>query len=284
MKNILLSSLASLTVGTVSAQASMPAVTPLQVACFTVDDTRYYDITGCVPGSEAAFYSRPDGGELLRSALADGAGHLQAKGDSHFRPAFVINEKLSAKCSTHGSGIVSFTAAPEFELRGLKAVVQEGRTSLSWEATVATSKDLWFVVERSADGSSYAAAGKVAGTSLKATYAFQEALPGAVGAYYRLAVLSKDGMRRYYTTSPEWLGGPGVTIYPTRTSGDIIIALPAGNETAKYRVCNSEGKQMLSATLPARQNRVDLSSLPAGIYLVTVQVNAGPVTMRIVRE
>ncbi|RZK37135.1 MAG: T9SS type A sorting domain-containing protein, partial [Hymenobacter sp.] len=81
-----------------------------------------------------------------------------------------------------------------------------------------------------------------------------------------------------------------LTVYPNPTpDGQVMLALSGYRETVQLTVSNTLGQRVQEATLPAaalgRPQALDLSALPAGVYVLQARTASGGVEVRrIVRE
>lgn len=75
--------------------------------------------------------------------------------------------------------------------------------------------------------------------------------------------------------------GQPVTIYPNPTKERLVVNAPQGTE---IQICDLNGRQVLSQIQSAAIATLDLSNLPAGIYLLRAESEAGIEMMRFVKE
>ena len=149
-----------------------------------------------------------------------------------------------------------------------------------------------FGVERSLDGRSFAPVGTVAAAGTSATthaYAFVDGRAPATKAYYRLRQLDLDGTASYSpVVAVEALAAgtapaAGVAV-PNPTAGPLTIW--AGADVTQAEVLSVLGASVLRQQLagPTPQVALDLSSLPAGVYLVRLATANGPQVVRVNKE
>ena len=193
----------------------------------------------------------------------------------------------SALCNRQFSGPLPVTLA-EFTAQAA------GRAArLSWRTASEQHND-HFEVERSRDGLSYVRIGTVAGAGTSTAahdYAFADgeaAQPGGSTVYYRLRQVDTDGTATY---SPTRTVGFGAAI--ANSVGFSLAPNPAGQRVRLYlqtvaagqvRVLDLAGRVVLAQALAADANvpALDLSSLPAGLYVVQVEQNGQRFTQRLV--
>ncbi len=168
------------------------------------------------------------------------------------------------------------------ELVGFWATAQPGGVGLSW-ATASEKNSAYFDVQRSATGQTYETIGRVAATgssSSRRTYAFLDARPLAGRAYYRLRQADTDGTSTYSPIATARHGSE-VASYPNPTTGAVL--LPAGLGPVRYRILNTLGQQ-LAGGQASGGDRLNLSTLPKGSFLLELTDAAGRHTQRLVRE
>ncbi|MDP9959875.1 T9SS type A sorting domain-containing protein [Chryseobacterium lathyri] len=61
-----------------------------------------------------------------------------------------------------------------------------------------------------------------------------------------------------------------VSVYPNPVS-DVLIVLLKGNREEKAEIYNMEGRKVLETTIGNNSNRIDVSNLPSGNYILTVK-------------
>lgn len=155
---------------------------------------------------------------------------------------------------------------------------EQGRTQLSW--TVADPyKVKLFAVEYSSDGRSFINAGTVESNN-SPQYRFRDELRQAVSQFYRLRMISTDGIVTYsriLRLNKAEKTGSAVMVYPTLTSGNLTIACNASAaETMRWTLTDLKGNTPRSGTFALGKganncNISDLSALAEGIYILTLK-------------
>ena len=160
----------------------------------------------------------------------------------------------------------------------------------SW-TTASENDNNHFSVERSLDGQTFQALGTVAGagtSALQHTYRFVDAQPASTLAYYRLHQVDNSGQDSYspvvavagltasvqLTASPNPTSGP-VTVTlssPEATTVRGTLSTVLGSSVLSFEQAVAAGTQVLP---------LDLSTLPAGVYLLRVETPQGRQTLRI---
>ena len=171
-----------------------------------------------------------------------------------------------------------------------------GRTArLSWRTASEKDND-HFEVERSRDGVSYVRIGNVAGagTSTAAHDYYlvddEAAQFGGSTVYYRLRQVDIDGTAtfspiRTVVFGAGAAGGAGFSLAPNPASQRVSLYLQT-SALGQVRIFDLAGRMVLTQTLTANTNvpTLDLSSLPAGLYVVQLEQNGQRFTQRLVHE
>jgi hypothetical protein len=128
-------------------------------------------------------------------------------------------------------------------------------------------------------------------SSVRHDYSWVDSQPASTVAYYRLRQVDKDGTE---TLSPTVAVNGGsidlaVTVAPNPSAGPIAITFNASESTPiQGAVMNIAGKEVLrftqSANVDSRTIMLDLSALPAGMYLLQVHTLQGLQTLRVVKQ
>ncbi|MBF9222880.1 T9SS type A sorting domain-containing protein [Hymenobacter ruricola] len=163
-------------------------------------------------------------------------------------------------------------------------------------ATASEKNNARFVVERSANGETFAAIGTVEGSGSSTgahSYSFVDARPLAGTAYYRLRQVDKDGTAAYspvVTVEGAAAAEPtAISAVPNPSNGQFAVwATLAAPTTLQGTVLNVLGEKVLTINeqLPAGPARLalDLSAQPAGIYVVQLRGLDSPVTLRVMKQ
>lgn len=187
----------------------------------------------------------------------------------------------------------AFTALP-LELTYFNGKALAGSNMLSWET--ALEKDVqWHIVERAADGVNFTEVGRTAGqlaSSAPKKYELEDLRP--IGkAYYRLRSVDLDGKESLSSVIVLERKGARFQIdnvFPSPTQGDLTVQFNAVEESAvNVMVHDFSGRLVLQQQLDAvkgfNQTSLQLGSLPAGMYNVTiVGTQSATEPVRIVKE
>lgn len=173
------------------------------------------------------------------------------------------------------------------ELMNFNATTESGKTLLYW-ATATESNNKGFEIEKSTDGVRFDLIGFVEGSgdnSREQRYAFEDAAPftraGQV-VYYRLRQVDNDGQFEYskVVSVRNSKGTTSIQVYPTTTTR--MLTVTAGGEPVDVvAVINQVGQVVLTAQ---QVSSVDMSALPAGLYLVLVKARQEQATERVFKQ
>ena len=154
-----------------------------------------------------------------------------------------------------------------------------------------------FVVERSANGQVFEAAGQVAAAGTTAhsqQYTFLDTAPLPGLSYYRLRQLDLDGSAHFSgVVTIGWNGAEvaatHLSVFPNPVAtGQLTVRVDqATAATTTLEVLDLSGRLVLRQKLAGsthQQLTFDVRPLPAGIYLVRLLSPAGVTTQRLVRE
>ncbi|MDE1191074.1 MAG: T9SS type A sorting domain-containing protein [Arachidicoccus sp.] len=143
---------------------------------------------------------------------------------------------------------------------------------LSW-ITITELNNKGFAIERSANGNDYTqiafidskAANGNSSVPLNYTYTDSTPLPGY--NYYRLRQEDINDISAYYVLKqPVRYNGTSISIYPSPATSTLNIVGIDVNSKYSIRILNINGKALLTSTT----NKIDITSLAAGIYFVQI--------------
>jgi hypothetical protein len=161
---------------------------------------------------------------------------------------------------------------------------------LSW-TTARETNSKEFIVERSTDGRTYTAIGKVAAagnTSFTTTYSFIDAQPVYGVNFYRLQQVDIDGKRivsdvvkiKFDRSPGGFIAGPN----PARST--VTIYRQGNKEAARVELLDVNGKLMKQLNIGATtySTPINVSGLSKGIYLLKLTTSKGIQTEKIMVE
>ena len=85
------------------------------------------------------------------------------------------------------------------------------------------------------------------------------------------------------STSINELTKEDVLIYPNPTTGHLLLE-SFKSDIKKVSIKDLNGKLILEKLAISRKQEFDLSALPAGLYLIQIQLKKGVVTSKIIKE
>ncbi|MEM6966386.1 MAG: T9SS type A sorting domain-containing protein [Bacteroidota bacterium] len=188
-----------------------------------------------------------------------------------------LTERISFGGITVGG--ICFGSLPvslvSFEVRPLAV----GQAILNWSTATEEHND-FFQIERSTNGSDFAAIGRVDGygnSTTTKTYTFIDENLGSGNYYYRLRQVDFDGSFSFSPIRAVAINTEhNIRIFPTLVHKNIAIESnisPQNNLT--FKILNAYGQLVQSGKIAAASNltTIDLSHLPAGNYYVQVLAN-----------
>jgi Secretion system C-terminal sorting domain len=168
------------------------------------------------------------------------------------------------------------------ELMSFDAQTTEGgKTQLTW-ATGNEVNSNSFDIERSQDGKTFAPIGTVKAQGKAANYSFVDNTPLSNTSYYRLKSIDNDQTFEYskVISVQQGKGKTAIHIYPTTTQ-NVLTVENNGAAVDVVTVFNQVGQLVFTAK---QVNQVDMSALPAGMYLVQVQAGSERVTEKVFKQ
>jgi hypothetical protein len=175
------------------------------------------------------------------------------------------------------------------QLVGFTGVAQDKQVQLSWQ-TASEQHSAYFEVETSADGQQYHPLGQVAaaGTSTqRQPYSFTDHAARAGLRYYRLRQVDADGTSSYSPVVTVRTGAAPVQVFPNPATDQFTVQLPA-LEQATLSLLAADGRllwQQHVAAAPAQPVAVPgIPTLPAGLYLLRVEVDGQALVHRVVKH
>ena len=163
-----------------------------------------------------------------------------------------------------------------------EAAAKGAAVGLTW-ATAGEQNSAYFEVQRSATGQAYETLGRVAAQGSSNSlheYSFTDARPLAGQAYYRLRQADNDG-RAAYSPVATVRGNAETNSYPNPAADALV--LPAGLGPVRYRLLNGLG-QALASGQAVGGDRLDLRTLPTGVFFLELTDATGRRTQRLMRE
>jgi Secretion system C-terminal sorting domain/Immune inhibitor A peptidase M6 len=169
--------------------------------------------------------------------------------------------------------------------------LQQRDAVLQWKTSSEVNTQ-FFDIERSYDGSNFNKAGQLAATANAsgASYGFTDAglaqNPAYKGVvYYRLKMLDRDGAFTYSKVVRLSSAVAGLlTVSPNPVKDQLAISGFTDNRLYNVSITDMSGKVLQTGRVSFLNNRIDVSSLAAGMYIISLQSSNGPDVYRFVKE
>ncbi len=174
-------------------------------------------------------------------------------------------------------------------LVNFRATVVGDRVSLGWETTLERNAS-HFTVERSGNGRTFEAIGRVAATGdtrNRQAYGLFDALPLPGINYYRLHMVDRDDKSEYSTVVSATLDDatPAMALLGNPVSGNVIRLAVRNMDGANYQLRSLTGQVIGTQTSSQTGRTVELRTgqpLPAGVYLLEAQAKTRRLTLKVV--
>ncbi|WP_460555714.1 FG-GAP-like repeat-containing protein [Hymenobacter daeguensis] len=199
---------------------------------------------------------------------------------------------------TQSASVPTLSAPLPVVLTAFTGQATSAGNQLSW-ATAQEIKSASFVVEASADGSTFAAVAELAAAGNSSTarsYQYLDASAAAQNAarrYYRLRQVDLDGTVTYsaiVAVSRTVAATSAIfEAYPNPFAGQLSVALPGSFEpqAATVTLLSLAGRPVYEARLQlsaAPQALSALPELPAGVYVLRLTTASGSISQKVVRQ
>jgi hypothetical protein len=176
-----------------------------------------------------------------------------ATGFSAFSPFIVANQNALA-----------------VELSNFQAKSTQKTALLTW--TTATEKDnAYFNIEHSTNGTAFETIGQVKGngtTTAATTYNFEHQTPSVSVNYYRLKQVDVNGTSTYSAVRSVVFGKSSLVVKVTLVMETLDIVV-SDTEKDPLSIFNLSGQNVMNVKAQGAQ-RVNVSALPAGMYIIRV--------------
>ena len=149
------------------------------------------------------------------------------------------------------------------DLKTFTGQINNGNADLKWTSGVESEFE-GYEIEKSLDGAAFIRIGSVKAEGSGKSYHFS-AVQNERIAYYRLKLINKNGNPDYsdVVTIQDPLAKNGITLTPNPANNFIHIQTTT-NET--LHIYDGSGKLVLTESLSAGDNKIDVHSLSSGIY------------------
>lgn len=87
-------------------------------------------------------------------------------------------------------------------------------------------------------------------------------------------------------TSSDMRQGHSIKIYPNPSEGKLMISVSGLKDSDKtsYGIYTAQGAQITAGNTDADNFNIDISSRPAGVYLLKIVINDNPTTWKIIKR
>lgn len=242
-------------------------------------------IWGTVGGVTGVFRSIDQGATWLR--INDDDHEYGGPGNGQFVIGD-MNVYGRVYMSTVGRGIVyaDIDVPAPVELLSFMLSKESNQVLLHWQTASEINND-YFSIERSSDGQHFSTIGHVkgAGNSLSGLrYTFADVQPLAGLNYYRLKQVDFDGSVSYSEIKTiSWLSSTDVLLYPNPAEEHFTVIAPTRIENIE--VSDVVGHVvLLQHNLSSQELKIDLNSLPGGIYLVRIRTGSETVVKSFLKK
>ena len=175
------------------------------------------------------------------------------------------------------------------ELVSFKAEKAENAVKVTW-STASEKNNAYFVIERSADGKNFTAAGQVEGngtTSAAKNYAFLDKNPLNNVSYYRLKQVDLDGAFEYSQIVKVMFSnkntGLSLNAFPNPTTDNVNVQVSGLNSAATLQVIDLTGR-VLGEQQIVNDAKVNLAAYPAGIYYIKLVSENGTSSLKVIKN
>jgi hypothetical protein len=192
--------------------------------------------------------------------------------------------------SSHGGisfddfDISTGTEALPVAFSSVKATAVGATNVLTWQTATEINNKGFYIQRRAANGS-WDNLGFVKGNNSASSYSFTDFNPLAT-SFYRLQQIDEDGKLSYSSVvSVAKNMVETFTVSPNPTTDKVIVNFSkASNLPVTATLYNYMGKQVLTQTGRSGTFEVNLSGLPKGSYILSVQSESGTATKTIIRQ
>jgi Lamin Tail Domain/Secretion system C-terminal sorting domain len=176
--------------------------------------------------------------------------------------------------------------ALDISLSGIKAINTGSRHQLQWNTVGEATGDM-FEIEKSKDGVSFSLLATVAANGRPSTYVHHDDQPFKGITYYRIKLRHLSGNITYSPIVSASLNKVNgfVEIYPNPVKNVLAIRLvQQPTEPIQAQLLDVKGKLLKTISLQSQQVSVDVSGLPAGLYLLRYFDNTQMQTIKITKQ
>lgn len=253
-----------------------------QLSFFKAEGRVFYEVHGCRPKTDVAFYSNRGGGKLIKTMTVDDAGCLRVCAQDGFRPAFVLNSGAFNAVGRRGTGKVYFFDYMEFNFDAFEFSVQQNAATLSWKAEVLNGNEMFFDVQKSLDGVAFTKYAIIDAHTNQGLHQYAVTDQNYGDAFYRIIVQHRTKGTRY-TSTILGIENSGVKVLPTASNGEFTLRIKKKDIGAKYDIINQQGQLIASGLFERETSVIDASAYASGAYFVVVYASGDKHTAKFFR-
>lgn len=234
--------------------------------------------------AHAAFAGLPDGDKVYFRVIA--ATPLIFSDKNNFQGAGnYANINDPCKNYSVSPAIEAYELCPlPIELLSFAAVSDGERNKLTW-TTSWEKNNAYFIIERSDDGKTFSQVGRVAGngtTSNLVSYTFLDNSPLSGTNYYRLKQIDYNGAYSFSKVVSLNHFTPEVAVYPNPNNGACTIKILTPAEAYSLEITDIQGKAIYNAAGNEIPERIEVSNLTPGFYLVRINLDGQTVSKKLI--
>jgi len=214
---------------------------------------------------------------------SEGGNNQSLARDPDFTGAFVQHSTIATNSEPYSPGRLNTIALP-VKFKSFEATVKGASTHISWITATEINNEL-FEVQRSGNGRTFETIAKIAGQGTiyrEQSYNYTDEAPLSGDNFYRLKQVDFDGNYEYTDIISVAHKSSRISIYPTSTSDFITIQMDE-KQIASVMVYNKVGQTLKSMRITDMETRIDLSSLPSGMYYIQVNAQSGKETKKLIK-
>ena len=166
----------------------------------------------------------------------------------------------------------------------LQGLAQGNNNLLTWQ-TIDEINTSTFIIEKSTNGTGFTDIGSVTAVgSGNNSYSFADThLAVSTGYFYRIEMKDRDGSTNYsQTIFLQSVAGSGLAVYPNPATSFVLVQMNDNSlQNTPLRLLDLDGRLITEQVITTQQQRIDLSSLSHGIYLLQF---ANGSTVKVLKE
>ena len=165
--------------------------------------------------------------------------------------------------------------------------VANNKVLLNWKLATETNSSN-YIVEKSTDGITFISLGNVAAGNKSSTnaYTFTDLQPTVGTNYYRLKLVSTNGETVYSNVKQVVIiAEAAFSISPNPASNQLLVVAKNNKPLQQIALYNALGKECAARkNITANQLKLDISLLPAGIYICKIKQGETTYSYKVVKQ